>query len=183
MEKYETFFKHTMRRVKTIYSNNSVIYIHVNTKYQIVWVVKTLKRLSFVRFDECLDLFTTNVPITAFYLRYMFMCPGENVQVMVICKYDETEGYPSIAKQFASGISLERENLDMFGFYFVDNPDLRRILTDYGFGNYPLGKTFPLSGWTTVRYDEIAKRIVKEPLDIDQAMRFHYDVSSWVPKK
>jgi NADH:ubiquinone oxidoreductase subunit C len=77
---------------------------------------------------------------------------------------------------------MERETWDMFGIYFYNHPDLRRILTDYGFEGFPLLKNWPLSGYTEVRYDDEQKRVVYEPIEITQEYRNYDLVSPWITR-
>jgi NADH-quinone oxidoreductase subunit C len=77
---------------------------------------------------------------------------------------------------------LEREVWDLFGIFFVEHPDLRRILTDYGFQGFPLRKDFPLSGYTELRYDDESKSIVYEPIELAQEFRFFQFESPWLLK-
>lgn len=79
---------------------------------------------------------------------------------------------PSITSLYDGANWYEREAYDLFGIFFVGHPDLRRIMTDYGFDGHPLRKDFPLTGYTEVRYDEEKKRIVVEPLEMTQAFRY-----------
>ena len=85
----------------------------------------------------------------------------------------------SLNSLFPSANWLERETWDMFGVFFKNHPDLRRILTDYGFEGFPLRKDFPLSGYTEVRYDDEKKRVVLEPLQITQEYRYFDFLSPW----
>ena len=91
----------------------------------------------------------------------------------------ELESVSSIESIFKSANWFEREVWDMFGVYFLNHPDLRRILTDYGFEGYPLRKDFPLSGYTQVRYDEELKRVILEPLELTQEYRYFNFISPW----
>ncbi|CAG7846226.1 Probable NADH-ubiquinone oxidoreductase 30.4 kDa subunit, mitochondrial; AltName: Full=Alkane-inducible protein 1; AltName: Full=CI-31kD; AltName: Full=Complex I-30kD; Flags: Precursor [Serendipita indica DSM 11827] len=92
---------------------------------------------------------------------------------------DETSGVPSVTDMFNSANWYEREVWDLYGVWFVDHPDLRRILTDYGFEGHPLRKDFPLTGYTEVRYSEEHKRVVYEPLQLTQAFRNFESTSPW----
>ncbi|PVU94838.1 hypothetical protein BB560_005911 [Smittium megazygosporum] len=100
-----------------------------------------------------------------------------NSRIRVKTYSSETTPVPSLTSLFGSAIWGERETWDMYGIFFTDHPDLRRILTDYGFEGHPLRKDFPISGYVEVRYDEQKKRIVTEPLQMSQAFR-NFDYSS-----
>ncbi|KAI0296632.1 NADH or F420H2 dehydrogenase [Russula brevipes] len=91
----------------------------------------------------------------------------------------EADAVPSVTPLFSGANWYEREAWDLFGIFFKDHPDLRRILTDYGFEGYPLRKDFPLTGYTEVRYDEEKKRVVYEPLQLTQAFRNFEALSPW----
>jgi len=92
---------------------------------------------------------------------------------------DEVDPVPSATKLFNSANWYEREVWDLYGVFFNDHPDLRRILTDYGFEGHPLRKDFPLTGYTEVRYSEEHKRVVYEPLQLTQAFRNFESSSPW----
>tara|TARA_B100000780_G_scaffold224410_1_gene163518 strand:+ start:2944 stop:3291 length:348 start_codon:yes stop_codon:yes gene_type:complete len=92
---------------------------------------------------------------------------------------NEVGSVESVTKVFNSANWWEREIWDMFGVFFSNHPDLRRILTDYGFEGYPLRKDFPLSGYVEVRYDDIVKRVVCEPLELAQEFRSFNFESPW----
>jgi NADH:ubiquinone oxidoreductase subunit C len=94
---------------------------------------------------------------------------------------DEFNGVPSACSIFNNAGWAERETWDLYGIYFKDHPDLRRILTDYGFEGYPLRKDFPLSGFTEVRYDETTKRVIYEPLEMPQEFRSFDLQTPWNP--
>lgn len=102
-----------------------------------------------------------------------------NQRIRVKLSTDERNPVDSAGVVFSSAIWLEREVWDMFGVFFTNHPDLRRILTDYGFEGHPLRKDFPLTGFKEVRYDEEQKRVVYEPVKLPQEFR-HFDfVSPW----
>jgi NADH-quinone oxidoreductase subunit C len=92
---------------------------------------------------------------------------------------DENTPVASVSGVFSSAIWLEREAWDMFGIFFANHPDLRRILTDYGFEGHPLRKDFPLTGFKEVRYDEEQKRVVYEPVKLTQEFRRFDFMSPW----
>ncbi|KAJ3515840.1 hypothetical protein NMY22_g14344 [Coprinellus aureogranulatus] len=91
----------------------------------------------------------------------------------------EADAVPSAVPVFRGADWYEREAWDLFGIFFENHPDLRRILTDYGFEGHPLRKDFPLTGYTEVRYDEERKRVVYEPLQLTQAFRNFESLSPW----
>lgn len=103
-----------------------------------------------------------------------------NSRIRVKTYADEASPVPSITSLYDGANWYEREVYDMFGVFFTGHPDLRRIMTDYGFDGHPLRKDFPLTGYTEIRYDEEKKRIVVEPLELTQAFRnFEGGSSAW----
>jgi NADH-quinone oxidoreductase subunit C len=102
---------------------------------------------------------------------------NQRIRVKVIT--DEEQPVPSVVELFSSAGWWEREVWDLFGIYFAGNPDLRRILTDYGFEGHPLRKDFPLTGYVEVRYDEEQKRVVYEPVRLPQEFRSFDFLSPW----
>ena len=103
-----------------------------------------------------------------------------NSRIRVKTYADEATPVPSITSLFDGANWYEREVYDLFGVFFTGHPDLRRIMTDYGFDGHPLRKDFPLTGYTEIRYDEEKKRIVVEPLELTQAFRnFEGGSSAW----
>lgn len=103
-----------------------------------------------------------------------------NSRIRVKTYADEATPVPSITSLYDGANWYEREVYDLFGVFFVGHPDLRRIMTDYGFDGHPLRKDFPLTGYTEIRYDEEKKRIVIEPLELTQAFRnFEGGTSTW----
>ena len=114
-----------------------------------------------------------------FKLVYLFLSVHHNARIQVATTTNEVDMVPSATKLYKSANWFEREAYDMYGVLFSNHPDLRRILTDYGFVGHPLRKDFPLSGYTEVRYDEDSKMVVEEPLSMAQEHRnFEYN-SAW----
>ena len=114
-----------------------------------------------------------------FEVVYHFLSLTKNQRVRVKAELGEEEAIPSIVSLHPSAAWFEREAYDMFGIYFTDNPDLRRILTDYGFEGHPFRKDFPLTGYIEVRYDETQKRVIYEPVELVQEFRSFDFLSPW----
>jgi NADH/F420H2 dehydrogenase subunit C len=114
-----------------------------------------------------------------FSLVYCLLSLKYNVRIKVKISIDELTSVNSITNIYKSSCWMEREVWDMNGIFFENHPDLRRILTDYGFEGYPLRKDFPLSGYTEVRYDDSQKRVVSESLEMSQEYRVFNFNSSW----
>jgi NADH dehydrogenase (ubiquinone) Fe-S protein 3 len=114
-----------------------------------------------------------------FEMNYHLLSVEYNRRIRVKTFASETSGIPSMTCLFPSANFHERENWDMFGVLFEGHPDLRRILTDYGFQGHPFRKDFPLTGYTEVRYDEEKKRVVIEPLEMTQEYRRFHLSNAW----
>jgi NADH dehydrogenase (ubiquinone) Fe-S protein 3 len=114
-----------------------------------------------------------------FEVVYNLLSLTHNSRIRVKTYTDEVKPVPSSCEVYPGNNWFEREAYDMYGIYFQNHPDLRRILTDYGFEGYPLRKDFPLTGYSEVRYDEEKKRIVYEPLELAQAFRYFDYQSPW----
>jgi NADH-quinone oxidoreductase subunit C len=110
---------------------------------------------------------------------YNLLSPKHNQRIRVKAAIDEETPVPSVTGVFNSAIWFEREAWDMYGIFFSDHPDLRRLLTDYGFEGHPLRKDFPLTGYVEVRYDEDQKRVVYEPVNLTQEFRSFDFMSPW----
>src|SRR5918999_2353509 len=143
--------------------------------------------VSFLRNDSSWR-FTTLIDITAidwparerrFDLVYHFLSMHLNQRIRVKAEVREDEIVPSIVSEYPSADWYEREVFDMYGILFSGHPDLRRILTDYGFRGYPLRKDFPLTGYVEVRYDDEQKRVVYEPVKLQQEFRSFDFESPW----
>ena len=132
--------------------------------------------------------FSTLVDITAidypsrekrFEVVYHFLSMYSNQRIRIKASIHEDEVVPSITSVHKSADWFEREVFDMYGIMFSGHPDLRRILTDYGFRGYPLRKDFPTTGYTELRYDEVEKRVVYEPVSLVQEYRQFDFMSPW----
>jgi len=110
---------------------------------------------------------------------YHFLSVSRNARIRVKVETDETTPVPSASSVFLAANWFEREAFDMYGILFSGHPDLRRILTDYGFTGYPLRKDFPLTGYVEVRYDDEQKRVVYEPVKLVQEFRDFDFLSPW----
>lgn len=116
-----------------------------------------------------------------FEVVYNMLSHRFNARIRVKTYCDEVTPVPSVASLFATANWFEREAWDLYGIYFLNHPDLRRILTDYGFEGHPLRKDFPLTGFVEVRYDDELKRVVCEPLEMTQEFRRFDFNSPWEP--
>lgn len=125
------------------------------------------------RYQQCMEITAVDWPASParFELVYSLLSLRHNSRLLLRTRTDETQPVPSLCSLFPSANWAEREVFDMFGVVFEGHPDLRRILTDYGFEGHPLRKDFPLSGFTEVRFDEEKGRIVSEPLELTQEYR------------
>ena len=114
-----------------------------------------------------------------FKIVYLLLSHENNLRIVINTNIEEGKEVPSITKIFTSSNWMEREVFDMYGISFKGHPDLRRILTDYGFEGYPLRKDFPLSGHTEVRYSEDKKKVISEPVKLEQDYRDFDFQSPW----
>ena len=114
-----------------------------------------------------------------FEVVYNLLSMSQNLRIRVTLETDEEQPVPSAVEVFSAAGWWEREAWDLFGIYFSDHPDLRRILTDYGFDGHPLRKDFPLTGYVELRYDEDQKRVVYEPVKLKQEFRSFDFLSPW----
>ena len=147
----------------------------------IVKVTKFLRDDPNCQFKMLVDICGVDYPerTKRFEAVYHFLSLTKNHRVRVKAELGEEEAIPSIVSLHNSAAWFEREAYDMFGIYFTDNPDLRRILTDYGFEGHPFRKDFPLTGYIEVRYDESQKRVIYEPVELVQEFRSFDFLSPW----
>ncbi|MEP3686789.1 MAG: NADH-quinone oxidoreductase subunit C [Sulfitobacter dubius] len=147
----------------------------------IAGLVEFLKGDPTCRFSTLVDITAVDYPGRAkrFDVVYHFLSMYQNHRIRLRATAREKDMVPSITGVHPSADWFEREVFDMFGILFSGHPDLRRILTDYGFRGHPLRKDFPTTGYTEVRYDEAAKRVVYEPVSLVQEYRQFDFMSPW----
>ena len=140
-----------------------------------------LKTNDKCRFKQLIDITAVDYPEREkrFKMVYLLLSHENNLRIIININIDEKTTVQSITKIFSSANWMEREVFDMYGISFKDHPDLRRILTDYGFEGYPLRKDFPLTGHTEVRYSEDKKKVIYEPVKLDQEYRDFDFASPW----
>ncbi len=146
---------------------------------EIIEVIKFLKLDDRFKFKQLMDIAAVDYPSEEkrFELVYLLLSIENNVRVKISIKLETNEKIPSIVKIFPSANWMEREIFDMYGIKFINHPDLRRILTDYNFKGHPLRKDFPLTGFNEVRYSEKEKKVIYEPVKLEQNYR-NFDFSS-----
>ena len=157
-------------------------HIIVNTvPSAMVKMVSHLKSKKGYSFNTLIDITAVDFPAREqrFDVVYHFLSMTENKRCRVTTSVNESEEVPSITSVFECANWFEREIFDLFGIRFSSHPDLRRILTDYGFTGHPLRKDFPTSGFLEVRYDELEKRVIYEPTTLTQGYRDFDFLSPW----
>jgi NADH-quinone oxidoreductase subunit C len=144
-------------------------------------VVQFLKLNEKCKFRQLIDIAGVDYPEDEkrFELVYLFLSHEYNTRIKLLIKFQLTETINSITKIFPSANWMEREVFDMYGIKFKNHPDLRRILTDYGFKGHPLRKDFPLTGFNEVRYSEKDKKVIYEPVKLEQNYRNFDFESPW----
>ena len=147
----------------------------------LVEVVQFLKSNGNCKFKQLIDIAGVDYPENEkrFELIYLFLSHENNTRIKLLIKIEIDQTMNSITKIFPSANWMEREVFDMYGIKFKNHPDLRRILTDYGFKGYPLRKDFPLTGFNEVRYSEKDKKVIYEPVKLEQNYRNFDFESPW----
>jgi len=154
--------------------------INVNIE-KIVEIVRTLRDDPRFRFVNFTDVTAVDYPgrENRFDVIYHFLSPVLNARVRLRGEANETTQVPSIINVFPGADWFERETYDLYGVIFIGHPDMRRLLTDYGFEGHPLRKDFPTTGFVEVRYDDQEKRVVYEPVRLNQEFRKFDFLSPW----
>ncbi len=166
--------------VKKSEINFDQLFIDVDVE-NITSVILFLKTNDKCKFRQLIDITAVDYPgkEKRFKIVYLLLSHENNLRIVINIYIDEKIVVPSITKIFPSANWMEREIFDMYGISYKDHPDLRRILTDYGFEGHPLRKDFPLSGYTEVRYNEDRKKVISEPVKLDQEYRDFDFGSPW----
>ena len=167
-------------KIKESKIQHGQLYIKINSE-DLLDTVLLLKTNKNTKFRQLIDITAADYPENQqrFKMIYLLLSHEFNQRIILSYFINENEPIFSLTKIFPSANWMEREIFDMYGIKFTDHPDLRRILTDYGFQGHPLRKDFPLSGHNEVRYSEDDKKVVYEPVKLEQNYRdFDYE-SPW----
>jgi len=160
--------------------DNKELLIEVDVS-DLINVVQFLKSNDFCKFRQLIDIAGIDYPENEkrFNLVYLLLSHENNFRIKLLVQFDLNQTIPSITKIFPSANWMEREVFDMYGIKFKNHPDLRRILTDYNFKGHPLRKDFPLTGFNEVRYSEKEKKVIYEPVKLEQNYRNFDFESPW----
>ena len=167
-------------KIKSSKINHNIICLNIENE-DLLEVILFLKNNRETNFKQLIDITAVDYPQNErrFKLVYLLLSHEFNSRILVDFLINENEIVTSLTSIFPSSNWMEREVFDMYGIKFNDHPDLRRILTDYGFEGHPLRKDFPLTGHNEVRYSEDEKKVVYEPVKLEQNYRnFDYE-SPW----
>ena len=160
--------------------NFDQLFIDVDIE-NLISTILFLKTNEKCKFKQLIDITAVDYPEKEkrFKIVYLLLSHEKNLRIVINTYINEKVAVPSITKIFPSANWMEREVFDMYGVSFKDHPDLRRILTDYGFEGHPLRKDFPLTGHTEVRYSEAKKKVISEKVKLDQEYRDFDFESPW----
>ena len=167
-------------KIKKTEIKHGQLYINIESK-DLIDVTLFIKSNENTKFRQLIDVTVVDHPENnqRFRIVYLFLSHQFNQRIILSYLISENEVISSLTPIFPAANWMEREVFDMYGVKFKDHPDLRRILTDYGFEGHPLRKDFPLTGHTEVRYSEEQKKVIKEPVKLEQNYRnFDYE-SPW----
>ena len=167
-------------KIKKSEIKHDQLYIYIDSK-DLIDVTLFLKTSENTKFRQLIDITAVDYPENPqrFKVVYLFLSHEFNQRIILSYLINENEIIPSLTSIYPAANWMEREVFDMYGVKFKDHPDLRRILTDYDFEGHPLRKDFPLTGHTEVRYSEDQKKVIKEPVKLEQNYRnFDYE-SPW----
>lgn len=162
------------------YLKNDMLIVSIKPE-NIVGLLTFLRDDARCQFKQLIDVTAVDYPENEkrFEVVYNLLSIRYNNRIVVKVKVAENELVPTVTGVFSAANWFEREVWDMYGVFFADHPDLRRILSDYGFSGHPQRKDFPLSGYVQVKYDEDKQRVVYEPVKLDQEFRTFDFASPW----
>ncbi len=167
-------------KIKKTEIRHDQLYINIDNE-DLIDVTLFIKSNENTKFRQLMDVTVVDYPENAqrFKVVYLFLSHEFNQRIILSYLISENEVIPSLTSIYPAANWMEREVFDMYGVKFKDHPDMRRILTDYGFEGHPLRKDFPLTGHTEVRYSEELKKVISEPVKLEQNYRnFDYE-SPW----
>ena len=169
----------TSKIKKTLINFNELLI--ETTEDELIQVVLFLKSHDKLKFRQLIDIAGVDYPEDEkrFKLIYLLLSHEMNRRIKISINFEVRKKIPTMTKIYPSANWMEREVFDMYGIEFIDHPDLRRILTDYNFEGHPLTKDFPLTGFTEVRYSEKEKKVVYEPVKLEQNYRDFDFESPW----
>ena len=167
-------------KIKGSKIRHNQLYITINSE-DLLDVVLLLKTNKNTKFRQLIDITAADYPENQQRFKMIYLLLSHEFNQRIILNYfiNENEPISSLTKIFPSANWMEREIFDMYGIKFTDHPDLRRILTDYGFQGHPLRKDFPLTGHNEVRYSENEKKVIYEPVKLEQNYRNFDFESPW----
>ena len=167
-------------KIKASLIENGELLIEINDE-NLIEVVQFLKSNDNCKFRQLIDIAGVDYPEQEkrFQLVYLFLSHEHNTRIKLLIKFRSEQIINSLTKVFPSANWMEREVFDMYGIKFKNHPDLRRILTDYGFKGHPLRKDFPMTGFNEVRYSEKEKKVVYEPVKLEHNYRNFDFESPW----
>ena len=167
-------------KIKNSSIENEELLVEINEN-DLIDVVQFLKSNENCKFKQLIDIAGVDYPENEkrFELIYLFLSHEHNLRIKLLIKFQVNQTIVSLTKIFPSSNWMEREVFDMYGVKFKNHPDLRRILTDYGFKGHPLRKDFPLTGFNEVRYSEKEKKVIYEPVKLEQNYRNFDFESPW----
>ena len=167
-------------KIKDSKIKHSQIYVSIDPE-DILDVTTLIKINISTKFKQLIDITAVDYPENKkrFKMIYLFLSHELNQRIILSFFINENQQIPSLTNIFPSANWMEREIFDMYGIKFTNHPDLRRILTDYEFEGYPLRKDFPLTGYNEVRYNEDEKKVVYEPVKLEQNYRNFDHESPW----
>ena len=165
---------------ETVIATNDKVLVRISSN-DIVAVLTKLRDDNHAAFNQLSDLTAVDYPErpARFEMVYQLLSITNNMRLRILAEVAEGQSVPSVTGIFSAANWAEREVWDMFGIFFAGHPDLRRLLTDYGFEGHPLRKDFPLTGHVEVRYDDSQRRVVNEPVHLVQEFRDFDFLSPW----